>query len=298
MTINPIIRQRPGSSAGHAIPAISALNGGSVSYNAGGRRDYSRWVILNEFRSTYYSGLDISVYAGGVYIDEVVNLQYTEMEQVRPLFGYNDYTFRQVCHGSRIVQGSFAINFKDAGYIPQLLQRIKDPASVNNAVRAITQLQADNAKVSDTEDLQYLEEEFRSYSPQQLALSRDLSLEDIVNIDASRMAYNQGGYARLMDELKTKYWGGTTITEDATVTVTPKESDRAPKYQSTIDTDALGFDLVVKYGQPEDYQGGNRPGWGTLEVIKDCHISSMSKAIDDTGRNTLEIYQFIARTIE
>jgi hypothetical protein len=73
--------------------------------------------------------------------------------------------------------------------------------------------------------------------------------------------------------------------------------NNAPKYYAASGEEGLGFDIVIKYGQPDDYQGA-RPGWGTIEVIRDCNITGMSKAVDDTGRNVLESYTFLARTLD
>lgn len=269
-------------------------------YNVGGHRDVDPWVMVNDFRSRYYSGLDISVYFGDVFIDEIVQLQYQEMEQTRPMFGYADYTFRDVIHGSRIVQGSFAINFKDAGYIPTLLMMLKEGAD-ESAVDTIAHLQARYANNAPDQqartDLQYLNDQL-TWSSERIALSKDVTLEDIVNV-RNGVSYNPNAYSALMDNLKRNGWGEEAVGTTANLAerVAGAGERNTPKYSIAGGAEGLGFDIVIKYGQPEDYQD-SRPGWGTIEVIKDCHITGVSKAIDDTGRNVLESYTFLARTLD
>lgn len=287
-------------SSGTPIPALQLVGNKQrkTTYNAGAKRDQPQWVTLNEFQSTYFSGLDISIYAGNIYLDEVVQLQFSEMEQVRPLYGYSDYTFRHVAHGSRIVQGTFVMNFKDGGYMPTLLQKLNNPKEVESDVKGVARLEARYANQTHNTDLQYLNNEI-SLPTDRLALTKDLTLEDIVNMSTTPggdLVYKEYAYPKVMRQLREKYWGGETTADEAKQAVKDENTNKA-KYQMTQFDTSLGFDIVVKYGQPEDYDGG-RPGWGTIEVIRDCHITGFSKSIDDSGRNILEVYQFLARTID
>lgn len=264
-------------------------------YVAGGKRTIPQWQVVNEFNSSYYSGLDVSVYFGNIFLDECIQLQYSEMEQVRPIFGYADYTFRHVSHGARIVQGSFAINFKDAGYMLKLLEYLDDPDRVNDVIEHIAAQQIQNSsKMGDIPSKQIYqstsENPNNGWPVTRVALSRDLSLEDIVNNDG---ASDPDIYRRIMDNLKRQHWGEAAV---APGTPNISSADQSAKYQVTPGVISVGFDIIIKYGQPEDSYGG-KPGWGTLETIKDCHITGFQKTIDDSGRNVIENYNFIARTV-
>ena len=68
----------------------------------------------------YYSSLDADILFGGVFIDEVTNLNFAVQQNVMPIFGYNSYTFDDLAVGSRLVQGQFAINFTEANYLSRI----------------------------------------------------------------------------------------------------------------------------------------------------------------------------------
>lgn len=68
----------------------------------------------------YYSSLDADILFGGVFIDEVTNLNFSIQQNTMPIFGYNSYTFDDIAVGSRLVQGQFAINFTEANYLSRV----------------------------------------------------------------------------------------------------------------------------------------------------------------------------------
>ena len=70
----------------------------------------------------YYSSLDADILFGGIFIDEVVNISWQVQQNAMPIFGYNSYTFDDIAVGSRLVKGSFTINFTEANYLTRVLQ--------------------------------------------------------------------------------------------------------------------------------------------------------------------------------
>lgn len=68
----------------------------------------------------YYSSLDADILFGGVFIDEVTNLNFAVQQNAMPIYGYNSYTFDDIALGSRIVQGTFSINFTEANYLTRV----------------------------------------------------------------------------------------------------------------------------------------------------------------------------------
>ena len=45
------------------------------------------------FNSSYYSGIEVSIYFDSTFIDDVVDIQYQMTEQVMPIFSYASYTY-------------------------------------------------------------------------------------------------------------------------------------------------------------------------------------------------------------
>lgn len=70
----------------------------------------------------YYSSLDADILFGGIFIDEVVNISWQVQQNAMPIFGYNSYTFDDIAVGSRLVQGSFTVNFTEANYLSRVLK--------------------------------------------------------------------------------------------------------------------------------------------------------------------------------
>lgn len=70
----------------------------------------------------YYSSLDADILFGGLFIDEVVSINWQVQQNAMPIFGYNSYTFDDIAVGSRLVQGTFTVNFTEANYLTRVLQ--------------------------------------------------------------------------------------------------------------------------------------------------------------------------------
>lgn len=81
-------------------------------------------VNYERFPPEYFSGTNVHIFFGDIYIDEITTLQFTMQEQVMPVYGYNSYVYDVALRGSRIIQGMFRINFKHVDYIRQAVYKI------------------------------------------------------------------------------------------------------------------------------------------------------------------------------
>jgi hypothetical protein len=77
-------------------------------------------------QTAYYSSIDAEIYFGDTYVDEVAQIQFQVQQNVMPLIGYNSYTYDELAVGSRIVSGSFAINFTKSRYLYDILDALSD----------------------------------------------------------------------------------------------------------------------------------------------------------------------------
>jgi hypothetical protein len=96
------------------------------------------------FPRDYFSFCDMAIYFGDVFIDEITGLQFAMQENVLPLYGYADYRFRTLSHGSRIIQGNFSINFKEAGYIYLIMEALRARAARAEDKSKTTLIQGSN----------------------------------------------------------------------------------------------------------------------------------------------------------
>ena len=85
---------------------------------------------------SHNSSSAISLYFENIFIDEVTRLSFSLQEQVMPIYGYNDYVPAVYARGSRIIQGQFGINFKEAYYLRRILSHA---ASQKNRVNLLEQ---------------------------------------------------------------------------------------------------------------------------------------------------------------
>ena len=70
----------------------------------------------------HYSSIDADVLFNGQFIEELVSIQWNEMQQTLPLIGYNSYIFDEIAQGSRIIQGQFTIHFVIPDYLNQIIE--------------------------------------------------------------------------------------------------------------------------------------------------------------------------------
>ena len=76
------------------------------------------------FSEEYFSGSDITIYFGDVFVSEISGLEFILQEKVLPIFGYASKTFDATARGTRIVQGSFRVPFREAGYMSTIMTHL------------------------------------------------------------------------------------------------------------------------------------------------------------------------------
>lgn len=77
----------------------------------------------------YFSSLDAEVFIGGERILDIVRLDFSYEEKKMPFYGFNSFLPSRIFVGQKIIQGTFAINFTEPGYIAKLLQKIEGSAA-------------------------------------------------------------------------------------------------------------------------------------------------------------------------
>lgn len=72
----------------------------------------------------YYSVIDAEIYFMNTFVEEVADINWGISQNVMPLFGYNSYIYDEVARGSRLIQGTFNINFTSPNYLFDLLNQL------------------------------------------------------------------------------------------------------------------------------------------------------------------------------
>lgn len=260
----------------------------------------------------YFSGAQVALYIGDVWIDEITSMSYEVSQRRVPLYGYNDQLFRDVSKGQVLVQGQFSINFKEAGYLFVILNRYKNltegkPTRMNPFISGDSVSKANIENMISNKDITVKD---RNAIKQALAatyakgnrnaegvkgyrrtlstgfseITRTPALASLTG-HASDPRLGKGSAESLFEEFEDQIWG--------------RKEDRLGEGGGRQDarradqTELNPFDIYVAFG---DYSGNDKVNH-TVQKITDVHIIGTSKQIVIDGQPIQEVYSFIARNI-
>lgn len=86
-------------------------------------------TMYNGQLKRYFSSLDAEIFIGGERILDIVRLDFSYEEKKMPFYGFNSFWPSRIFVGQKLIQGTFAINFTEPGYIAKLLQNIEKSES-------------------------------------------------------------------------------------------------------------------------------------------------------------------------
>lgn len=267
----------------------------------------------------YFSGSQASIYIGDVLVDEITSFNYQVSQSRSPLYGYADQLFRDVSKGVVLVQGSFSVNFKEAGYLWLVLNRYRelvrrepslmsqvgykplsgkgiagstlgDPVADANIEKII------NGELGAADRNRMLQEAVADMSDP----SKDIAATntDIVGAlggfggDATgfasdaRASGKTGGFGRaenIFEAFEDRIWNAG-IGKNASLEAQDRRAD---------DPDLNPFDIFVTFG---DYGGSDHHNH-TVQKIIGVHILGTSKQVVIDGQPIQEVYTFLARNI-
>lgn len=89
--------------------------------------DLTNYQVYDDFDSTYYTGLDTSVYIDGVLVDEYLQISWQTAQQETPFYNYNSYEPDVIHSGARITSGRLTLNLKNPSYLMNVLRDNKNP---------------------------------------------------------------------------------------------------------------------------------------------------------------------------
>jgi hypothetical protein len=271
------------------------------TYNTTSQDGDRIWKTRDAFGSTYWSGLDARVYANDVFLDEVLSLEYNLQEAVAPLFNYASYTYETLMHGARRVQGSFTINFKRDGYLFELLETL-----AGNPEKEIRNF--DETEI------------YRVARTGEATVETFLALaargNNVVRDDQGRVKADPTLIRNVAREFEQAIWGrgGFADTGDLSANRFARQTEerrslRRPRFELT-----KRFDINIQFGSipfkhlnREEVAGGisqqeksraeeNIPV-STYSRIIGVAIMGEDKVIDDSGRNVVARYTFLARDV-
>lgn len=87
---------------------------------------------FEQYDTDYFTGSQVSLWFGPVYVDELLMCAFQTVSNLSPQYDYASSLFKMVLEGQRLIEGSFAIFFKESDYIFRVLQRVKKDQEIGN----------------------------------------------------------------------------------------------------------------------------------------------------------------------
>ena len=107
------------------IPQTPSIGGTEHSKLANSKPGYQVDYSSMSYREEYFSGCDVVILIGDIYVDDIITMQYTLTNNKSPIYGYMSEIFDAVAKGTRIVQGQFSIAFRETDYLAKILENYK-----------------------------------------------------------------------------------------------------------------------------------------------------------------------------
>jgi hypothetical protein len=237
------------------------------------------------YNQEYFSGAQVSLYIGDVWVDEVTSISYQVSQQRVPLYGYADQLWRDVAEGQVLVQGNFSINFKEAGYLWVILKRYNEivknngniliPFSNKNQTLRRNIERIVNGEVGTFDRNRALTEAAAS-----LASDRETAASLGMPVDNTNLPTTSDTIFDVFEEM---VWG-VDVGGDSSIT----------DHRRADDVRLNPFDIYMTYG---DFTTDDETIHNTIRRINDVYIIGTSQQVVIDGQPIQEVYSFIARNI-
>lgn len=223
------------------------------------------------YSSSWFAGVQAKLYIGDIFLDEIVAVDYKNSTQKVPIYGYASKLYDTIASGRSLVMGTFAINFKYNGWLTLILKHLQEQ-SVD-----ISKLEEEAIENWASHRI----DRIRTAEQNKDTIAQTSFAFDLIGEISSTPSDAGEIFKQKVEALRKQIWGDNT----------PKEfnpSEFAP------------FDISIHYGTPIPTSGlGGRPVDSnyTAKRIVGVSITSDGQAINLSGDNIIEVYEFIARTV-
>lgn len=237
----------------------------------------------SSFSKEYFSGTNIQIYFGDTWIKEATGLEYTLTENVAPIYGFASHTFDRIARGTRLVQGSFTINFEESGYLQTVLHRLSN--KMNQASESSTGV---------------VYEDIEKGILKNGGLS-SLTIEQLLKAEGLT-------YSEAIKSFQDAYWGEGTLgrqyeNRERGTYFNPVNPDM-PDIGTFNEMDQAGFNILVNFGRNIDlsrakcFNGAIDNSVKTTQTIMNVQLTGVSKMIGLGNQPVQEQYQFVAKDLD
>lgn len=251
-------------------------------------------IYTGLYDNEFYDETDMFLYIGDVWIDDIVYLGYNIDQQKTPIYGYASQLFDATAAGHVLVTGSFAINFKESGYLWAILRRYfkmgykeGDMLNKKNAQALVRGLNLD----SDDHARPIVGSNGTNVSRATIEriVQGDVTKKELYDFYDDMSAYStyrtnspkDRVFEDIAEAFEDQIWDPAKTTEDLL-----KQTRRADS--NVFDN----FDIYVTFGNYSVKTANH-----TCQQIIGVRLIGSSKTIQIDGGNVIETYNFIARSL-
>jgi len=225
--------------------------------------DKTPYVVFDNMDSTYYTGLDSSLYIDDIFVEEFLQVSWQESQQETPLVNWNSYESTIIHSGVRVVAGRVAINMKSPHYLKNILSGLSNFQS------------REDPSLTKDESVTYPSQLHRA-SPSNLNATEKNTVKPLNNI------YNKF-YAKEPNPKSAVY----SPEKEHTITILFGEDDGVKKAFYTSENDFTDYTV----SKPKIFPQYNTKGIKIIGV----KFNEESYGVDDTGKPIVSVFSFIAK---
>jgi len=227
----------------------------------------------SQFRFDFYSGSQITVWFGNIFIDDISSIQWSRTQNKVPIYGYASQLFDAVASGIVIIQGSFVVNFRQQGYMSAIMSGIKTLYQSFGTNSSYSKAQNEDTWPMVTS---MINTHLRNgtFGPQ--------TVQEMIDLG------NSGDFFALAKEYEKIIWDNVG------------ENDKPVRFPSDVQQAKDipgGFNIMISYGSPSDSDMKTQKDvmQSTTKTLTGVHLTGESQIISVGGQPTQEQYSFIAR---
>jgi hypothetical protein len=241
--------------------------------------DLTKYTSTYVNRFDFYSGSQITVWFGNIMIDDISSIQWVRQQNKMPIFGYASQYFDAVANGIVTIQGSFVINFRQQGYLPAVIQKIKDLYKVYNSGSSESKINASSSQWPVVKELISAHLRNGTFGPQ--------TAQDIQDLGNSPDFFET---VKIYEEF---IWGNTISSAENTLNYEPPDVKQAKEISD-------GFNILISYGDPTYTTPKTMTDYmqSTVKMLDHVHLLGQAQMIQVGGQPVQEQYNFIARSTD
>ena len=229
--------------------------------------------LNRRYDADYFSSAQTQMYIGDILIDDCARISYNAVERVRPVYGCNSRYWDTVVGGQVLIEGRFAINFKEKAYIPIILEYVKNKKTPP-VLSGGTGYQNRTGKGNTNKSLNI------EQAKKLIGLGREAEAEDL--LFTSLHWTDDKLFENEAESLENRLWksdGGSGSQNDYHILDRPLVP--------------VPFDIYILYG---DYstQATDMANHTAIK-LESCVIVGESQIIEIGGQPIIEVYDFIGR---